>query len=198
MKSNALLVIILAFLTSCNNAPTPIAQATVESTVNPTIASILTKTPLPTITPETTPLSENWETYSNTEYGFSIKYPANLEINQKDHDSLFIGGQIQIWINKLNPLKCRGGCPVYENKESVTLDGEFAIKSSGYIGGDGGTPEQFSLYVVPRNGLYYNFMLHAVGLLNVPADPMVVEPLKNDDIILFEKIIETLEFTNYH
>jgi hypothetical protein len=140
----------------------------------------------------------NWAQYSNTEYKFSIQHPANLEVIPQSFGPYFnIGEQIQIMVNDYNPLECRGDCPIIENTESVNVAGQEATKILGYIGSIGGyIPQQYVRYVVHKNSQYYIFTLYAVGLSDTSGITGPIRPLKQEDIELFEQIMQTLEFAN--
>lgn len=55
--------------------PTPAPKFTPMPKISPT--PVITATPGPTPTPDPT---ANWKTYTNTKYGFSIKYPNNKQV----------------------------------------------------------------------------------------------------------------------
>jgi hypothetical protein len=157
--------------------PTPEAQSTSTITVSP---------------------SEEWKTYTNPEYGFSINYPAYLEINPGvTNDSLYIGEKIQVWISDINPLECRGDCPLVENTELVTVAGLDATKVTGYIGAIGGNiPQRYIRYILPRNNQYYLLTLYALSFRAAGNDPATIWPISENDSALFEQVVGTFRFTN--
>jgi hypothetical protein len=138
----------------------------------------------------------NWEGYSNTEYKFSIQHPADLKVVPQTFGPYFtIGEQIQIAVSDYNPLDCRGDCPVQEKIESVEIAGQEATRIQGYIGAIGGfIPQQYLSYVIHTNNKYYIFTLYAVGLDDTSGMTDPIRPLKEEDIDLFEQIMQTLEF----
>jgi len=148
-------------------------------------------------TTQPTSIAKEWRTYSSNAYHFSVRYPAELEIKNIFQSTFFIGDRIGIQVNENNPLDCRGGCPIIESQEWITLAGHKALKLRGYIGGDGAikTPEQYLEYVIQRGELYLSFRLYAVGYAEVPVDPAKIATLLEADILQFEKIMESLEFT---
>ena len=200
MKKIALLVIVTLLLASCSNVPTSNPQATIEAVVNATLSSIPTNTPQPISTLPPTSTSDNWLTYSSSEYGFSIRYPSDLEITPSDKSaSLYIGKKMQIRIGDVDPLECQGDCPVIENTESVTIAGTAVTRVTGYIGSIGGNnPQHYMSIIFPHNSLYYTFTLYALefdaSLINPP--PSTIAPLVESDIILFEQMVDTVSFSN--
>lgn len=174
MKKNVLFVITTLLLVSCSNIPT-------------------------SIPPPTSPL-DNWSTYSNSEYGFSIRYPANLEITPSNNSaSIYIGKKINARVGDFNPLDCPGDCPFVENTEPVTIAGLDATRITGYIGSVGGNnPQQYISIIIFRNSLYYTFTLFALDFDSPLIDPSAstIEPLIESDIILFEQILDTVSFSN--
>jgi hypothetical protein len=141
-----------------------------------------------------------WETYSNADYKFSIQHPDNLEVTQSEYGPYFkVGEQITIGISEMNPLECRGDCPVIEKQETVTLAGQEATRVEGYIGSVGGfIPQQYVSYVLKHENQYYRFEIHAVSSAETfdAGDISTIRPLKAEDLELFEKIMSTLAFTN--
>ena len=157
----------------------------------------LASEPAPTKT-ATKSLSDEWRTYTNSEYNFSISYPANFEINNLDENnsSFYIGKKIRVSITDFNPLDCRGGCPVVESTEPATIAGFDATKVTGYLGSIGGNnPQQYLSYVILHNNHYYTFTLYTLSfdtpLINPP--PATIESLNESDITLFAQILETFQ-----
>jgi hypothetical protein len=147
-----------------------------------------------------TDIPVEWSTYNNTGFKFSIQHPDNLEVTQSEHGPYFkVGEQITIGISEMNPLDCRGDCPVIEKQETVAMAGQVATKVYGYVGSVGGfIPQQYVSYVLNHENQYYRFMLCALssGETFDTEDLTTIRPLKAEDIKLFEKIMNTLKFTN--
>jgi hypothetical protein len=150
--------------------------------------------------PSSTVVESGWETYFNAEYKFSIQHPDNLEVTQSEHGPYFkVGEQITIGISEMNPLDCRGDCPVIEKQETVILAGQKGTKVSGYVGAVGGfIPQQYMSYVLNYENQYYRFLVYATssGETFNGEDMSTIRPLKAEDLELFEKIMSTLKFTN--
>jgi hypothetical protein len=153
-----------------------------------------------TTSTHSTDIPVEWSTYNNTEFKFSIQHPENLEVTQSEHGPYFkVGEQITIGISEMNPLECRGDCPVMEKQETVTLAGQDATKVSGYVGSVGGfIPQQYMSYVLNYEHQYYRFLVYAIssGETFDGEDMSTIRPLKAEDLELFEKIMSTLTFTN--
>jgi hypothetical protein len=147
--------------------------------------------------PQASP-AEGWKTYSNPDYGYSISYPASLEITAAENDtSLFIGEQIHVLVSSADPLECRGDCPVVEGTEPAAIAGLAATKVTGYIGSIGGNvPQRYITYILPRDGRYYVFTLYALGFKAVSNDPSTIWPLKESDVALFEQVLDTFKLIN--
>lgn len=69
------------------NAPTPIP------------------TPVPTETPVRPEETKNWPTYTNTKYGFSIKYPDNMQFKDITEEPIISGMDYKTGENSYVPLK---------------------------------------------------------------------------------------------
>jgi len=154
-----------------------------------------TITPAPAVTSSP---SDEWKTYTSSEYGFSISYPAYLEIIPAENNaSLYIGEQIHVWISDVNPLECRGDCPLVERSEPATVAGLAATKVTGYIGSIGGNiPQRYTRYILQQDGRYYIFTLYALSFKATSNDPARIWPLSENDVALFEQVLETFKFTN--
>jgi hypothetical protein len=150
---------------------------------------------IPAHPPTQTATSENWKTYSNPEYGFSIDYPSELEVtSRQDNKSLYIGEKINVWVSDINPLDCRGDCPLVENTESTTLAGLQATKVTGYIGAIGGNiPQRYLRYILQRNNRYFIFTLYALSYKATMNDVATIRPLYESDIVLFEQVLKTFK-----
>ena len=167
-----------------------------------------TSTPTPSLTPTSSlgPLatpapaspSDGQSTYSDPEYGFSISYPAHLEIHRSDNTpTLYIGEQVHLWISDANPLECRGDCPVVESSNPTTIAGLDATRVEGYIGAIGGEiPQRYLRYILKHDRLYYVFTLWALDRDTKNECCSVIYPLDENDIELFEQTLDTLTFTN--
>lgn len=79
-----------------------------------------TQKPLPTVSP-TPPTSTpdetaNWKTYTNSQAGFSIKYPADVFVYQGNPQQ-----ESQFWSNKIN-----GGAPLELGQDGIWLNMSFS------------------------------------------------------------------------
>jgi hypothetical protein len=142
--------------------------------------------------------SSTWETYTDEAHGFRIKYPPELPLVQgpaaDGYHVMFVGEQIEIETSDTDPLVCRGDCPMLERIEFVTLAGWEARQARGYIGSIGGNvPQHFLRYVFRLGSEYVSFVLHAVSRYGEQTDPSVITPLRQQDIDLFERMMQTLE-----
>jgi|PlaIllAssembly_1097288.scaffolds.fasta_scaffold45549_3 hypothetical protein len=191
------IVLILFFVSSTSCAtitPASITQPTSDPAVinsSPTSEAQLTSK-------ATSSPSLEWKTYTNSKYGFSINFPAYLEINLGENDnSLYIGEQIYVWISDINPLECRGDCPLVENTEPASVAGLEATKVTGYIGAVGGMiPQRYLQYILKHDNRYYSFTLSALRRDANHECCSVIWPLKENDIALFEQLLRTLSFNN--
>ncbi len=187
---------------SLDRTPTPaVDEGLIATMVAATLAALPSTTaiPEPMATPTPTiPSPKKWKTYSNSEYSFSIDYPADFEITPGTNNTpLYIGEQIHIWMSDVDPLVCRGDCPVVENTDSASVAGFEAIKAQGYIGSIGGNiPQRYISYILQRDGRYYKFTLYALSLHAKNECCSTIWPLQENDIELFEQILATLKFEN--
>jgi hypothetical protein len=185
---------------ACASArPSPTAQP--EGLPSASYSSAATDTPLvPSPIPLPASPTEAWKTYSNPEYGFSVNYPAQLEIlHNETSASLYIGEQIHLLVGDGNPLDCEAGCPFYgalvESSGPTTVAGLTATQVAGYFGSEGGDiPQRFLAYVIERDGHYYTFTLYALGLRTTNHDLYSIWPLNEEDVVLFEELLGTLKF----
>jgi hypothetical protein len=191
-------ILLLVSTTSCATmAPAPTAQPT-------SVPTVVSSSPTPETlhTPSATPVpgysSEAWNTYSNSEYGFSVSFPAYLEITpDEDTPTLYIGEQIHVWISDVNPLECRGDCLLVEETAPATVAGLEATKVAGYMGAIGGSiPQRYLRYIIRHDNRYYVFTLFALSFHARSNDMYTIWPLGENDVTLFEQVLETFKFAN--
>jgi hypothetical protein len=148
-------------------------------------------TPGPTPTP-------GWETYSNRTFGFSISHPPGFQTPAEDAADPFgyIGEQVFFNVTEVSPLDCRGDCPVIETNESVLVAGLSATRLTGFIGSVGGNvPQQYQSYVFENGGRFYNLTLYALPRGAAATDIETLQPLKAEDVQVFEQMLATFKFT---
>ena len=168
------------------------------STSTPTPSLLATSSLAPLATPAPASPSDGQRTYSDPEYGFSISYPAHLDIDVSERvPSLFLGEQIHVAITDVDPLKCRGDCLLVESTNPATVAGLDAIRVEGYMGAIGGEiPQRYLQYILKHDNRYYVFTLFALGFHASSNDFYTIWPLEEDDVTLFEQVLETLRFPN--
>ena len=71
--------------------PTPLPSETPLPTRTSTPPDLATPTPLPA------EVYESWLTYTNEKYGFSLRYPAEWELNEVGEGSTLAGHSIRLW-----------------------------------------------------------------------------------------------------
>jgi hypothetical protein len=111
--------------------------------------------------------------------------------------SLYLGENIQVVIYDFDPLDCRGDCPLVESINPATIAGLDATKVEGYIGAIGGEiPQRYLRYILKHNNRYYTFTLWALDRAAKNECCSVIYPLDENDVVLFEQILDTLTFMN--
>ena len=81
-----------------------------------------------------------------------------------------------------------------ESIEFVTLARREARQARGYIGSVGGNvPQHFLRYVFRLGGEYVSFVLFAESRYAALTDPSHITPLRQEDIDVFERMMQTLE-----
>lgn len=142
--------------------------------------------------------TSTWPVYVDESHGFSVRYPAarGLEYGPRSggYGSVFVGDQIEIRTSPGDPLVCRGDCPVIEESKPITMAGRDARQVLGYLGSIGGnTPQYFLMYVIRLGDSYVSFILYAEGRDALTDDPGSLRELKEQDIDLLERMIQTVE-----
>ena len=162
---------------------------------NPTV-TYQTPQPTPIPTSSSTPdETADWKTYTNSRYSFSIKHPDSFTQPMVDNDYGLIGEKIYFAVSKLNPLDCKGDCPLIENDEEVTIAGTKATKMAGYIGEVGGSiPQHFVEYVFSKNGQYISFTLYARDQKDFTRSPNGIWEIEKADMVQFDQILSTFKF----
>jgi len=143
--------------------------------------------------------ASTWETYSDEEHGFRVKYPRALQLepglSADGYRVVFVGDQIRIQTSPGDSLACEGECPMIESTEPVTIGGRDARQVRGHISSNGGNvPQYFMMYLFRLGDVYLSFALYAESRHATTYDPSIIRPLKEEDIELFERIMQTLEF----
>ena len=162
------------------------------------VASIPTPSPI-LITPTPSPTADpivDWETYINTQYGFSIKHPKELvESIEISNDGSF-GKQIFFNISKTKPEDCKGGCPIIEKSEKILIANLAATKLEGYKGEIGGCgPQKYLSYVFEKNSDFIVFTLNAAGCEELRTPQATIVQIDEEEINLFDQILSTFQFT---
>jgi hypothetical protein len=149
----------------------------------------------PTAAP-TNPPPPVMETYTNTTQGYSIQYPAGLELEANEDGSyVWVDRQISISVNPLNPEEARGDGPLIETAEDIFVGSMPARHLTGHIGAIGGnTQQRFESVVIPHNSLYY--MLTVFELKNdvVLPEGRTMEDVSPEALVLFERVLASLQF----
>jgi hypothetical protein len=197
MKKSILLVIVFVFITVFASGCAP-ASAPIPTPVPPTLTPSPgppTSTPEPTAT--ATAIPSSWEVYTNEAWGFSLEYPTAWVVADYETKSGFIGKQVYWWADNYDPMKQSGDNPAVDQVTDISIDGQPATRVLGhYVGavGDMGF-QQYLKYVIKKGEVFYTFTLFAVDALGVPSSMMTeTQPLREDDIALFEQMMATLEF----
>lgn len=178
-------------LTACG-AGGPAANVTPVPTVLPTATAAATATPVPTLAPTQPPAtsapttapvaSEGWQTYTNTEAGFSIQYPPGWSWEQQADQS---GGMYQ----------------------TVALKGpEGGVDLHWGQGFGGGCPEGFTTIQVAQGDLpvcyakrddgtsFWSNMSKQLAATGFAAEAYTSQPdAASHDLLL--KVLSTLRFT---
>jgi hypothetical protein len=141
----------------------------------------------------------SWETYTDEEHGFSIKYPRALQLMPgtpvDGYRLVSVGDKIEIRTNSRDPLVCQGECPRIQNNEPVSLGAREARQVRGYIGSIGGNiPQYFLMYVVRLGDTFASFVLYAESREATSEDVSYIRALKEEDLQLFERMMQTLAF----
>ena len=121
----------------------------------------------------------------------------NLEFDPQSGSAgvVFVGERIEVRTSPVDPLVCRGDCPMIESNQPVTIAGRQARLVRGYLGSVGGNvPQQFMLYLIRSGRTYISLTLFAAGRHAAVGDPAVILPLQAADIELFDRIVGTLGF----
>lgn len=167
----------------------------------------LTSTPIPLISLQPSPKAADtitWKTYTDTKYNFFFKYPTSYTIDIDSSTSrIYLNKNIEIRIDDISSLNCKGDCPLTENSTDVQLNGYQAKKLEGYIGEIGGNiPQRFIVYEIKLNDKYLIFNLQATPVKMTKEDfakyyalGKIIEIDQNDKAI-FDQILSTFKFTN--
>ncbi|MGQ0600427.1 MAG: TolB family protein [Anaerolineales bacterium] len=152
-----------------------------------------------TITFQNTAPSGNTQTYRNDAFGFELQIPAGWPVTLLADDGSFgyLGENISFTVSPLDPLECRGDCPVVNSTEpEIGIGNLTATRIRGYYGAVGGNiPHEYLAYLFQREGRFYTFTLHAVGRNETSGQADVIVPLPAEAAPPFDQILGTLQFT---
>ncbi len=157
-----------------------------------------TPKPVTQIAPSPTPTdaTANWKTYTNNVFKYSLKYPSEMTIDEKDPLFVWIGKQVYVTVSNTNPETCRGDCPVIEGATDVVAGGLKARKISGYVGAVGGsTPQTYQTVVIPYNNSFYKFTLYELERDSIENPSRQLGTIASDKIVLFNQILSTFRFS---
>jgi hypothetical protein len=172
-----------------------------SETPTPTPYDYVLPTPTPAV--EGIPTTEAWTTYTNRVYRFSLRHPPKFDVPASDFGDPrgFIGDKIVFSVGESNPYwvgclsAALGDCPVMEAVETTLVAGQEATRIGGYIGAIGGNiPQQYITYIVLKDEVYYTFTLYALSRDSAEQAGGIIWPLGEEDVAVFEQIMETLEF----
>lgn len=150
-------------------------------------------------TPQPSPVDEtaNWKTYTNTKYGYSLKYPPETILEEKPGDVVFLDKQIYIAVTSSDPEQCRGDCPVIQKKEEVIINGISSKKLTGYIGEVGGSvPQSYQTIVIPYNNKFYTFTVYELKYDENQLPTREIGSVPEAKVDLLNQILSTFKFTN--
>ena len=172
----------------------------VPSTPTPTPAAA-TPTFTPTVTPTPTSPVGDWLGYTNSYYGFQLRYPPRLEdLPSSDNNYARINLSFQggtnlsekylevIVVENLNP--CQSPLPSPLPAETITINGIPFLKQAGEEGG-AGQLRQWITYSTTRNNVCVSldFILHSLNPGNFPTPPPVFDYAA--ETAIFEVIVST-------
>ena len=140
--------------------------------------------------------SANWGTYANSHYGYSIKYPPDVPINE-DRYGVWLDKQIWIQVSVAPEIPCRGDCEVDESIEDLKIGGINAKKILGYRGSMDGIPQRYQRVEILHNGYLYSIWLYALKFDNdLPFEDQEIKEIPKEEIKLFNQILSTFKFIN--
>ncbi|MEE9286512.1 MAG: hypothetical protein V3W33_00380 [Gammaproteobacteria bacterium] len=158
--------------------------------------------PAPVITPEPN-IDLAWDTYFADGCDFQISHPISYVPPKQcvKENSYYIGRQIEYFVGEENIrwVVCRerglgDGCPVMEVVEEVVIGDKDATRIRGHIGAIGGNiPQEYVTYVFKKVYDYYIFTLWALPNDAQINDASTISPLREKDLEIFERMLETLE-----
>jgi len=156
-------------------------------------------TPTPSIEqPSPTPnLMADWQTYTNTKFGFLLKVPVSYQLPSATTDFGKIGDKIDFGVSNNSISNCTGDCPVIENAEKTNAAGISSTKIEGYAGEIGGcVAMRYITYEFQKDSNFISITLNATNCNNYRAEPEGIVGFKDEDIQIFDQILSTFKFTD--
>jgi len=198
MKKLLLALGLLFSLTACGRDTLRASPDLVATVVAGTLTALPPENPAALTTSIPEPSLDIWVVYTHPVQPFSLTIPADFEI-YPDNQALspYLGGNIKIQYRERPFEECQGECRSIESQETVVVAGQEAREFRGSIGSLGDTnPQEYLAYEIPHHGLNYVFVLYALPHDAPFVDAAIIQPLKPDDVLLFEQIMQTLTFTD--
>jgi len=142
---------------------------------------------------------QNWKTYRNTEYGFSVSFPEEYEVPNNNNDHGELGKKIAFFVSDFNPLDRKDDYPSTNKVESdVVITNLNAKRVEGITNIRGNIAQQFIQYVFNKNGYYYSFALFALDKSDLEHYTTTSEQnlpkISQKDLELFDQILSTFVF----
>ena len=171
-------------------------------TPTPTLApATATPTFTPTVTTMPTSPTGDWLGYTNSYYGFQLRYPPRLEDHPNpdpnyaridlsfDHSTNLSEKYLEvIVVERANP--CLSPLPSPNPPETITINGITFLKQTGEVGGAGHI-QQWITYSTLRDNVCVSldFILHSLNPGNFPTPPPVFDYAA--ETAIFEVIVST-------
>jgi hypothetical protein len=176
----------------------PAGVSATPSSTPVTFTPTSTKTPsssTPTPTPTGTNTA-NWNTYQNTKYGFSFKFPPGSIISNQSDNSGRIDLPFTLGTNLVekylsvrvvdgaNPCKSPDIGPVISS-QNITINGIQFLKESGSEGAVGNFYDTVAYSTAKSNAcISLTFILHSLNPGNFPTPPPTFDPTAESSVFL--------------
>lgn len=164
--------------------------STNENAQNTTVSP----TPTPTSVDETT----NWKTYTNTQYGYSIKYPEDMKIDDSNR------GAVGFYRNTVSKPgtggqgRCCGMSVYYRDNEAIDIESQAiengrpvnVITVAGYQAKEIGDNPKYLQDLWIKNPYKDRGVRITISTINAQ------NPYDKEDFEIFQKMLSTFKFTD--